>query len=129
MGLIDNIRGLFSSSKNMQVEQSELDDEYEKSILAEKIVDLIGKIQRINSFDNSIWNLSNVSIYELRKKSLNDLQILNSSLENRLTELNKQKQQPNPEREALEASKWTGQKPKHMSDLDFDRFQRSDDSR
>lgn len=129
MGLIDNIRGFFSGSNNMQTEPTKLNDDYEKSILAEKIVDLVNKIQRINSFDNSIWNLSNVSSYELKRKSLNELQRLNSSLENRLTELNKQKQQQNPEREALEASKWTGQKPKHMSDLDFDRFQRSDDSR
>lgn len=129
MGLIDNIRGFFSGSKNMQVEQIKLDDEYEKSILSEKIVDLVNKIQRINSFDNSIWNLSNVSSYELKRKSLNELQRLNSSLENRLTELDRKKQKTNSEREALEASKWTGQKPKHMSDLDFDRFQRSDDSR
>lgn len=129
MGLIDNIRGFFSGSKNMQAEQFDLNDEYEKSILAEKIVDLVNKIQRINSFDNSIWNLSNVSSYELKRKSLNELQKMSSSLENRLTELDRKKQRPNPERDALEASKWTGEKPKHMSNRDFDRFQRSDDSR
>lgn len=97
--------------------------------MAEKIVDLVNKIQRINSFDNSIWNLSNVSSYELRRKSLNELQRLQSSLENRLTELDTKKQKTNSEREALEASKWTGEKPKYMSNRDFDRFQRSDDSR
>ena len=70
MGLIDNIRGFFSGSNNMQTEPTKLNDDYEKSILAEKIVDLVNKIQRINSFDNSIWNLSNVSSYELKRKSL-----------------------------------------------------------
>lgn len=129
MGLIDNIRGFFSGSNNMQTEPTKLNDDYEKSILAEKIVDLVNKIQRINSFDNSIWNLSNVSSYELRRKSLNELQRLQSSLENRLTELDTKKQKTNSEREALEASKWTGEKPKYMSNRDFDRFQRSDDSR
>lgn len=113
----------------MQTEPTKLNDDYEKSILAEKIVDLVNKIQRINSFDNSIWNLSNVSSYELRRKSLNELQRLQSSLENRLTELDTKKQKTNSEREALEASKWTGEKPKYMSNRDFDRFQRSDDSR
>ena len=52
-----------------------------------------------------------------------------SNLENRLFELNKQSQRENPSKEYLEKSKWTGQKPKDMSDLDFDRLQRSDDSR
>ena len=42
MGLLSNIRGFFSSSKNAQPMQ--LDDENEKQRLAEKIVNLIGKI-------------------------------------------------------------------------------------
>lgn len=57
------------------------------------------------------------------------MQRLNSTLENRLLELNRQGQRSNSSRESLEASKWTGQKPKHMSELDFDRFQRRDDER
>lgn len=129
MGLMDNIRGFFSGSKNTQASQSQINEKYEKSRLADKIVDLIGRIKRINSFDSSIWNLSNISSYELKRKSLDELQRLNSSLENRLAELNKQNQQASPIRESLEASKWTGQKPKYMSDLDFDRFQRNDDGR
>lgn len=129
MGLMDNIRGFFSGSKNTQTSQPQINEKYEKSILADKIVDLIGRIKRINSFDSSIWNLSNISSYELKRKSLDELQRLNSSLENRLSELNKQNQQASPRRESLEASKWTGQKPKYMSDLDFDRFQRNDDGR
>lgn len=129
MGLMDNIRGFFSGSKNTQTSQPQIDEEYEKSRLANKIVDLIDRIKRINSFDSSIWNLSNISSYELKRKSLDELQRLDSSLENRLSELNRQSQKSNPSRESLEASKWTGQKPKYMSDLDFDRFQRSDDGR
>ena len=129
MGLMNNIRGFFSGSKNTQISQPLIDEEYEKSRLANRIVDLIGRIKRINSFDSSVWNLSNVSSYNLRRKSLDELQRLNSSLENRLLELDSQSQRRDPNRESLEASKWTGQKPKHMSELDFDRFQRSDDGR
>ncbi len=129
MGLMDNIRGFFSGSKNTQTSQPQIDEEYEKSRLADRIVDLIGKIKRINSFDSSVWNLSNVSSYDLRRKSLDELQRLNSSLANRLSELDRQSQRRDQNRESLEASKWTGQKPKHMSDLDFDRFQRNDDGR
>lgn len=129
MGLMNNIREFFSGSKNTQTSQPVIDEEYEKSRLANRIVDLIGRIKRINSFDSSVWNLSNVSSYELRRKSLDELQRLNSSLENRLSELDRQSQRRDPSRESLEASKWTGQKPKHMSELDFDRFQRSDDGR
>ena len=129
MGLMDNIREFFSGSKNTQTSQPQINEEYEKSRLADRIVDLIGRIKRINSFDSSIWNLSNISSYDLKRKSLEELQRLNSSLENRLSELDRQSQRRNPNREALEASKWTGQKPSNMSNLDFDRFQRSDDGR
>jgi len=127
MGLMDNIRNFFTGSKNTQTVR--VNDEYEKSKLAEKIVDLVTRIKRINSFDSSIWNLSNTSSYELKRKSLNELQQLNSSLENRLSELTKQSQKGNSTREALEEAKWTGQKPKNMSNLDFDRLQRNDDCR
>ncbi len=127
MGLLDNIRGFFSSSKNAQPMQ--LDDENEKQRLAEKIVNLIGKIKKVNSFDSSIWNLSNISSYELKSKSLDELKRLNSSLENRLAELDRRSQVTSSSRESLEASKWTGQKPQNMNNKEFDRFQRSDDYR
>ena len=129
MGLMDNIREFFSGSKNTQTSQPQINEEYEKSRLADRIVDLIGRIKRINSFDSSVWNLLNVSSYDLKRKSLDELQRLNSSLENRLSELDRQSQRRNLNRESLETSKWTGQKPKNMSNLDFDRFQRDDDSR
>ena len=127
MGLLDNIRGFFSSSKNSQPMQ--LDDENEKQRLAEKIVNLIGKIKKVNSFDSSIWNLSNISSYELKSKSLDELKRLNSSLESRLAELDRRSQVTSSSRESLEASKWTGQKPQNMNNKEFDRFQRSDDYR
>lgn len=126
MGFINNIRNLFSSSKNPETAQPQIDEEYEKLKLANRIIDLVNKIKRINSFDKSIWNLSNVFSYELQRKSLSELQALNSSLENRLLELNKQNKNSNSNRESLESSKWTGQKPKDMSNYDFDRFQRDD---
>ena len=127
MGLLDNIRGFFSSSKNAQPMQ--LDDENEKQRLAEKIVNLVDKIKKVNSFDSSIWNLSNISSYELKSKSLDELRRLNSSLENRLVELDRKSQSTSSSRESLEASKWTGQKPQNMTNKEFDRFQRSDDYR
>ena len=129
MGLMDNIRGFFLGSKNAQVAHPQVNEEYEKSILADRIVDLVSSIKRINSFDSSVWNLSNVSSYNLRKKSLDELQKLSSSLEKRLSELEIQSQRRNPRSESLEASKWTGQKPKGMSDHDFDFYQRGDDGR
>ena len=129
MGLMDNIRGFFSGSKNNQTAQPQINEDYEKSRLADRIVDLVSRIKRINSFDSSVWNLSNVSSYDLKRKSLDELQRLNSTLENRLSELNKQRQTSDPKRESLEAAKWNGQKPKDMSELDFDRFQRYDDGR
>lgn len=129
MGLMDTIRGFFSGSKNNQTAQPQINEEYEKLRLADKIVDLVDSIKSINSFDSSIWNLSNVSSYDLKRRSLNELQMLNSTLKIRLSELNRQKQTSYSEREYLEAAKWTGQKPKNMSDLDFDRLQRYDDGR
>lgn len=129
MRLLDNIREFFSGSKNTQTSHPQVNEEYEKSSLADKILDLIDSIKRINSLDSSIWNLSNISSYELKRKSLVELQNLSSNLENRLSELSRQSQRRDSSRESLEASKWTGQKPKNMSNLDFDRFQRSDDSR
>lgn len=126
MGLMDNIRNSLLRSKNRQIVQVQENDEYEKSRLAVKIINLVNSIKRIDSFDSSIWNLSNISSYELKRKGLSELQKLHSTLENRLEELTRQRQQRNPEREVLEASKWAGQKPKDMSDHDFDRFQRDD---
>lgn len=129
MGLIDNIRGIFSGSKNSQTSQPQINEEYEKSILADKIVDLIGKIKRVNSFDSSIWNLSNASSFELKRKSLDELQTLKITLETRLSQLTRQSQRVNPGRESLEASKWTGQIYEDMSRRDLDRFQTGDDGR
>ena len=125
MGLLDNLRGLFSGSKNAQPTQT--DNEYEKSVLSEKIVNLIEKIKRINSFDSSLWNLSNVSSFELKRKSLEELNRIYSNLERRLSEIDRQSQRRDPRKEALEASKWTGQKPGNMTTHDFDNFQKGDD--
>ena len=129
MGLMDNIRGFFSSSNKPQTSQPQINEEYEKSRLANRIVDLIGKIKRINSFDSIIWNFSNVSSYDLMRKSLAELKALNSNLENRLLELNRTSQKSDSHREALEEATWTGKKPKDMSNHDFDRLQKRDDYR
>ncbi len=124
MGLMDNIRGFFSGSRNNQTTQPQVNEDYEKSRLASSIVNLVGEIKGINSFDRSVWNLSNISSYELQRKSLDELRSINSDLEKRLSELIKQGQSSDLKRKALEEAKWTGQKPKDMSDHDFDRLQR-----
>ena len=129
MGLMDNIRKLFIGSKNTQSRQTQTNEEYEKSMLADRIIDLVSKIKKINSFDSSVWNLANLSYTQLKRKDLIELQKINSNLENKLSELTNQSKRSNPRKESLEASKWTGQKPKNMSNLDFNRFQKSDDYR
>jgi len=125
MGLFDNLRGIFGGSKNEQPIQA--DNEYEKSMLSDKIVNLVDKIKRINSFDSSLWNLSNVSSFELKRKSLEELKNIHVNLERRLSELDRQSQRRDPSKEDLEASKWTGQKPQTMTNHDFDMAQRYDD--
>ena len=88
---------------------------------------MVDKIKRINSFDSSIWNYNNITTYELQRRSLQELQQMHSTLNNRLAELYQQRQKPNPTRQSLEESKWTGQKPRDMTEHDFDRFQREED--
>lgn len=127
MGLLDNLKGLFSGSKNTKTVQ--VNDEYEKSRLSEQIVDLVNKIKRINSFDSSICNIANVSSYDLKRRSLDELTRLHSSLERRLFELDRQSQRGNSRMEAAEAAKWTGRPTQNMTNADLDRFQKGDDYR
>lgn len=126
MGLMDNIRGFFSKSKNNQDSQPQINENYEKNKIANKIVSLVNEIKSVNSLDSSIWNLSNISTYELNNRSLDDLKNLQSSLESRLSQLTRQRRTGYAQRESLEEAKWTGQKPKDMSNRDFDRLQRDD---
>ena len=123
MGLFDNFRSFFSKDTT----RIQKDEEYEKSILSEKIVDLVNKIKRINSFDKSIWSLSNISSCELKRKSIDELKTLYSTLENRLSELSHQR--ISSEMEAAEAAKWTGERTGKMTEVDLDRFQKGDDYR
>ena len=124
MGMLDNIKNFFRGSKSEpEVRQ---DDPYKKSMLISQIMNSIDRIKRINSFDSSIWNLSNVSSYDLQRKSLAELESMQAKLSGRLLELDKQSQRKDPRREALEESRWTGQKPQNMTNHDFDRFQRDD---
>lgn len=129
MGLIDNVRKFLKNRENTQEQQPQVNEEYEKARLATEIVNLVHGIKRINSFDSSLWNLSNVSSYELKRKNLNELKSMKSSLENRFSELNRQKQKNSTSRESIEAAKWTGQRPRGISQIDLDRLQRSDDGR
>ena len=124
MGMLDAIKKFFRGSNNTPKIQE--DDPYEKSILIPQIINTIDKIKRINSFDSSIWNLSNVSSYDLQRKSLSELKSLKDSLDARLEEITRQRQQRASEREDLEKSKWTGQKLENVTDYEFDRFQRDE---
>ena len=125
MGILDNIRNLFKGSdKTPVVEQEDL---FRKATLATEIVNLVGKIKKINSFDSCVWNLSNVTSDDLMRRSLQELEQLHSNLNNRLSELTRQSQRSNPKQEALEHARWTGQKPKEFTDYEFDRFQRDEE--
>ena len=127
MGLLDNFRNFFKSSNERTTPVMPKEDTLEKSMLATQIVNLVDKIKRINSFDSSIWNLSNVSSTELQRKNLAELEQIHSNLNARLSVLVRQSERENPTREALESSKWTGRKPEHLTNHEFDRFQRDEE--
>ena len=122
MEMLDSLRTLFKGKSNNSQEEYK-EDEYRKSMVAETIVDLVNKIKRINSFDSAIWNLNNVTVYELQRKSLTELENMKSTLEKRISELDKQSKMKNPQMEKLEGNKWTGEKD-GMTYQEFDRWQR-----
>lgn len=125
MGMLDNFKKIFNKGSE-EIQEMEPEDPYKKSMLASQIVDLVHGIQRINSFDSSVWNLSNVSSRELERRSQDELERLHDSLSKRLSELAEEKQRRGSNVSSLEESKWTGRKPQSMSDKDFDRLQRDE---
>lgn len=125
MGMLDNLKKLFNRNSE-EIQEVEPEDPYKKSMLASQIVNLVDKIKRINSFDSSVWNLSNVSSYELERRSQDELEKLQSDLSKRLSELVEEKQRRSSKVESLEEAKWTGRKPQNMSDKDLDRLQRDE---
>lgn len=126
MGFMDKIRNFFGKTHDELSTQVRVNDVYEKRMLAEEIVDLVGKI---NSFDSSINSFSYVSSYELQQRDLEELQAIASKLEKKLSYLNQQSRSNKSTVSDLEASKWTGRKPQNMSTYDYDRMQRDDDGR
>lgn len=129
MGFMDKIRNFFGKTHDESSTQVRVNDVYEKRMLAEEIVDLVGKIKKINSFDSSINSFSHVSSYELQQRDLEELQAIASKLEKKLSYLNQQSRSNKSTVSDLEASKWTGRKPHNMSTYDYDRMQRDDDGR
>ena len=129
MGFMDKIRNFFGKTHDELSTQVRVNDVYEKRTLAEEIVDLVGKIKKINSFDSSINSFSYVSSYELQQRDLEELQAIASKLEKKLSYLNQQSRSNKSTVSDLEASKWTGRKPQNMSTYDYDRMQRDDDGR
>ena len=129
MGFMDKIRNFFGKTHDESSTQVRVNDVYEKRMLAEEIVDLVGKIKKINSFDRSINSFSYVSSYELQQRDLEELQAIASKLEKKLSYLNQQSRSNKSTVSDLEASKWTGRKPQNMSTYDYDRMQRDDDGR
>ena len=129
MGFMDKIRNFFGKTHDELSTQVRVNDVYEKRMLAEEIVDLVGKIRKINSFDSSINSFSHVSSYELQQRDLEELQAIASKLEKKFSYLNQQSRSNKSTVSDLEASKWTGRKPQNMSTYDYDRMQRDDDGR
>lgn len=127
MGFIDNLRSLVKGVGNEEVEEVQKEDPYEKSRLASEIVSLVQKISKINSFDTSIRSLTDISSYDLKKKSLPELQQLKDTLNSRLSAIDKQSQRSGQTRNDLQEAAWTGRKPAGMTDHDFDRYQSHDD--
>ncbi len=129
MGFMDKIRNFLGKTHEESSTQARPNDAYKKRMLAEEIVDLVGKIRKINSFDSSINSFSNVSSYELQQRDLEELQAIASKLEKKFSYLNQQSRSNKSTVSDLEASKWTGRKPQNMSTYDYDRMQRDDDGR
>lgn len=129
MGFMDKIRNFLGKTHEESSIQARPNDAYKKRMLAEEIVDLVGKIRKINSFDSSINSFSHVSSYELQQRDLEELQAIASKLEKKLSYLNQQSRSNKSTVSDLEASKWTGRKPQNMSTYDYDRMQRDDDGR
>ena len=126
MGFMDKIRNFLGKTHEESSTQARPNDAYKKRMLAEEIVDLVGKIRKINSFDSSINSFSNVSSYELQQRDLEELQAIASKLEKKFSYLNQQSRSNKSTVSDLEASKWTGRKPQNMSTYDYDRMQRDD---
>ena len=123
MGMFDGIINFFKGSK----EEAPRENNFEKEQLARQIEELVRKISRLNSFDSDIKNLTNASYRDLQSmKSLEELQRLKFKLENKLLALDKEARRGNPEMEAIEKSKWTGEKMNNMTDKQFDRLQRDE---
>ena len=129
MGFMDKIHNFLGKTHEESSTQARPNDAYKKRMLAEEIVDLVGKIRKINSFDSSINSFSNVSSYELQQRDLEELQAIASKLEKKFSYLNQQSRSNKSTVSDLEASKWTGRKPQNMSTYDYDRMQRDDDGR
>ena len=123
MGLMNRIRGFFNNSNNTPVVQ---EDKYAKSRLVTEIVNLVGKINRINCFDGSIRGLANMSNSELERKSMEELEKLHANLSNKYEGLVQQRQQNSKINDAAIAAKWTGQRTPNMTKHDLDNYQRGD---
>ena len=124
MGLIDKLRGFINGSNNTPVVQEE--DKYEKLRLATEIVNLAGKINRINCFDGSIRELTNLSEYDLQKRSMTELKQLHDNLNNKYSSLVYKRDQNNAKNDADTAAKWTGQRAPNTTAHDLDFSQRGD---
>ena len=125
MGIIDKLRNFFNEPVSNDSGQRR-NEWYEKLELANEVISLVHQIERIETFDSILWNLRGESVSDLERKNIEELTQIRSKLKNRLVELTKQKQRRDVTSERLEEAKWTGQKPKGMTDHDFDRLQRDE---
>ena len=124
MGLLKKIRDFFIGSKEETVEE---ENPYKKEMVAREIMDLVGRIAKIDSFDSEVRRFHDRTSGGLQREySLSELNELKEYLEKKYNRLIELAQKEYAERKSYEIEKWTGQKPKGMTDHDFDRLQRDD---
>lgn len=126
MGLVDKLKEFLNGSEKNQVVR---ESPWEKRDLARDVMGLIDEIKRIDSFDRTVWNMGYMSEYTLAdSKTTDELKRMKNSLNKRLLELQKQKENVNLRGSSeYEKALWTGEKPKGWTDRDLDLAQTRDD--
>ncbi len=120
MGIFEK---LFKKQKEVINEpQVSPEEEQERSRLVNECCGLVSKIEKINCFDASITYYRREPYRSFVNKTLPELKAIKADLERRLNKL--QNPQRDPQQEAIERAKWTGERPRGWNDRDLDRAQR-----
>ena len=119
MGIFEK---LFGKKEVVNEPVTSLEEEAERGRLIDQCCNLVEKILKVNSFDSSITYYRSDPYRSFSKKTLPELKVIKSTLEGRLNKL--QNPQRDPQQEAIERAKWTGERSHGLSDRDLDRTQR-----